>query len=104
MAPIELADALTIYKVQGSTLDRGQIEFQYSDKSYAETYIAFSRFKRADHFVIIDFESSRYDFTGTSFTAKVVENETKRLNTLAKKTFKKYGNILAQNFVRTEMK
>jgi hypothetical protein len=75
MAPIQIADAMTVYKVQGHTLELGQIEFQGRDYSYAESYIAFSRFKRFEDFVIHGFDPSRYVVSETSDTANRVNFE-----------------------------
>ena len=79
LIPLDISDALTVYKVQGLTMSIGQIELQYMEKSYAEIYIAFSRFKKPEDVVLIEYDEKFFDFTNTSYTAKTVERETKRL-------------------------
>ena len=49
------------------------------EKSYAEIYIAFSRFKKPEDVVLIEYDEKFFDFTNTSYTAKTVERETNRL-------------------------
>ena len=48
-------------------------------KKLIEFYIAFSRFKKAEDFIIHPYELNRFDFTGTLNTLKSIQSESKRL-------------------------
>ena len=57
--PICLAWAITIHKIQGTTLERAQIDVGETIFEYGQTYVALSRVKSLDGLYLINFNPSK---------------------------------------------
>lgn len=57
--PLCLAWAITIHKIQGTTLERAQIDVGETIFEYGQTYVALSRVKSLDGLYLINFNPSK---------------------------------------------
>lgn len=57
--PLTLAWALTIHKIQGSSLNQAQIDIGNSIFEYGQTYVALSRVKTMDGLYLMNFQPNR---------------------------------------------
>ena len=91
--PLKLGYATTIHKSQGSTLSKGVVDFGKSERNLGSSFVALSRFKRFDSFLLEahSFERITKDILKSTML-KPRQLEEERLEQLFNKTLEKYSD------------
>lgn len=92
--PIRLTYATTIHKSQGSTLDRGVVDLGPSEKSLGLSFVALSRFKNINDFIIKPFPFKRLEKIKQSKSLAPRLQEEKRIQSLVDLTFSNFAFLL----------
>lgn len=92
--PIRLNYATTIHKSQGSTLDSGVIDLGKKEQSLGLTFVALSRFKNINDFLIKPFPFQRIDSIKNHKSLKPRLEEELRIEQLVVETKRKYSEFL----------
>jgi ATP-dependent exoDNAse (exonuclease V) alpha subunit len=95
--PIRLNYATTIHKSQGSTLNRGVIDLGTSEKTLGLTFVALSRFKNINDFIIKPFPYSRLEKIKQSKSLAPRLEEEKRIQLIVESTLKNFDFLLPVN-------
>ncbi len=93
--PIRLAYALTIHKSQGQTLVKVVIDLGKNERSLGLAFVALSRVKKFNDFLIQPFTLDRLTKIKNSTSLAPRVKEEKRKHTVVEKTINKYSNLLA---------
>ncbi|CAF0886973.1 unnamed protein product [Brachionus calyciflorus] len=92
--PIRLGYGMTIHKSQGQTLTKAIIDLGKSEKSLGLTFVALSRLKNINDFIIVPFPYDRLTKIKNSINLIPRLNEEKRLNELIEKTLLNFKELL----------
>lgn len=77
--PVNLAYGMTIYKVQGQTLDKVIIDFGKRQLRYGEATVAFSRTKKAEDFMLKPFDMKKvFEMTNEAGAKRSMQNKVVR--------------------------
>ena len=94
--PIRLAYALTIHKSQGQTLDKVVIDLGKNERSLGLAFVALSRVKKFNDFLIQPFTLDRLTKIKNSTSLAPRIKEEKRILTLVEKTINKFTELMPQ--------
>ena len=89
--PIRLAYAMTIHKSQGQTLDMAVIDLGYKETQLGLTYVALSRLRHINHFLIQPLTLERLQKIKNSESLPPRIHEEKRLKHLIEELKLKYN-------------
>jgi ATP-dependent exoDNAse (exonuclease V) alpha subunit len=92
--PFRLAYALTIHKSQGQTLSKAVIDLGKKEQTLGLTYVALSRLRNFNDFLIMPFSLERLQKFSNSKCLQPRLLEETRINDLVKSTYNTYYNRL----------
>ena len=90
--PFRLAYALTIHKSQGQTLSKAVIDLGKKEQTLGLTYVALSRLRNFNDFLIMPFSLERLQKLSNSKCLQPRLFEETRINDLAKSTYNTFYN------------
>lgn len=92
--PLRLAYALTIHKAQGQTLSKVVIDLGNLERTLGLTYVAFSRIRHFNDFLVKPFSLERLQKLSLSKSLQPRLNEEARLNKIIETTYDEYQHLI----------
>jgi ATP-dependent exoDNAse (exonuclease V) alpha subunit len=93
--PFRLAYALTIHKAQGQTLSQAIIDLGSIEYTLGLTYVALSRLRHFNDFLIMPFPLERLEKLSSSKSLQPRLLEEARMNVIIDNTYCKFFNLLS---------